>query len=327
MNVTRNTVGRAKGSASDTPHLEAFLENESLLFSIAYRMMGSAEDARDLLQETYIRFFAEDFASIRNPRAFLVTILTRLAIDAKRSAYEKKRVYPGPWLPEPIMDGFEESLVFSDSAGAAFLLLLERLSPLERAVVLLRDVFDYEYSEIAEIVAKKQDYCRKIAERARKRVKQDRVLSSDAGLSEGRKQTLLRSFEKACSRGDLSTLVELLAEDVRVLTDGGGRAVAAMREIYGSDRASRFFAGLASKSPGSYSVPIRVGGRLSVILYEPDHSMNGVVQFGFRDGQISEFYAVRNPDKLVSIRRKIQSSPWLRIKIAFFRFLARWRKS
>ncbi|MCB1170104.1 MAG: RNA polymerase sigma factor SigJ [Leptospiraceae bacterium] len=325
MNVIGNSVGRAKGSTSDAPQLQAFLENESLLFSIGYRMMGSAEDARDLVQETYLRFSAEDYASIRNPRAFLVTILTRLAIDAKRSAYEKKRVYPGPWLPEPIIDGFEESLVFADSAGAAFLLLLERLSPLERAVVLLRDVFDYEYFEIAEIVEKKQDYCRKIAERARKRVKQDRVLSSDTGLSESRKQKLLRSFEKACACGDLNTLVQLLAEDVRVLTDGGGRAVAAMREIYGSDRASRFFAGLASKSPGSYSVPIRVGGRLSVILYEPDHSMNGVIQFGFRDDQISEFYAVRNPDKLETIRRRIEGSFWLRWKIALFR-MARLRR-
>lgn len=300
--------------------LKHYLEHESLLFSIGYRMMGSAEDARDLLQETYLRFSRQNPSSIRNPRGLLVTILTRLAIDAKRSAYEKKRVYPGPWLPEPMVDGFEESVSLSESAGAAFLLLLERLAPVERAVVLLRDVFDYEYSEIGDIISRKPDHCRKIAERARKRVRQDRR-SSRTGLSESKKKQLLYSFERACKKGELNMLLDLLCEDVQVHTDGGGEVVAAMRPIIGADHAARFFLGLSSKNDTLYSVPIRIGGQPAAIVFQNGNEINSVMQFRFGEDGIQEFYAVRNPRKLLTIRKRIRNSLSLRLKILFFRLL------
>ena len=326
-------------------HLAVFQEHRQKLFSVAYRMMGSYEDAQDLLQETYIRFSSENLEIIRNPAGYLVTMITRLAIDAKRAAYEKKRVYPGPWLPEPILDGFEESMVLSQTAGAAFLFLLEELSPVERAVIVLRDVFDYEYSEISEIVKKRADYCRKIAERARKRVRQEKqregpwdsyARRDQAGsktshlashiashpMDEKRKQSLLISFQKACNHGDLQALLGMLAEDVLVHTDGGGNVSAAMRTVIGAEKSSRFFAGLAAKFPRSYTVPVSIGGTFSVLQFDEKDQLSSVAQFRMDSGRIAEVYAVRNPDKLHTIQKQIDSSLWLRLKIRIYKRLA-----
>lgn len=308
-----------------------------MLFSVAYRMMGSHEDAQDLLQETYIKFSDLKLEEIRNPRGFLVTIITRLAIDAKRSAYEKKRTYPGPWLPEPILDGFEESMVLSETAGAAFLFLLEQLSPVERAVIVLRDVFDYEYSEISGIVERKTDHCRKIAERARKRIRQEKrkegstlseyalnSTSSVAGhMDEGRKRRFLISFQRACNQGDLNSLLGMLTEDILVHTDGGGKVTAAMRTVFGADRASRFFAGLAEKFPNTYTVPVSIGGTFSVLQYDGNDELSSVVQFRMASGRIAEVYAVRNPDKLKAVQRQVRSSLLLRLKVRLYKALSR----
>lgn len=356
-------------------HLEHFQQNRKLLFSIAYRMLGSVEDAQDVVQETYIRFSGHPLPQLRNPQGFLVTILTRLAIDARRSAYEKRKAYPGPWLPEPMLDGFEESMVLSQSAGAAFLLLLELLSPVERAVIVLRDVFDFEYNEIADFIEKKPDHCRKIAERARKRIRKHRDQSpleaweggagqvspflhdleknnfgqrgashsldarSDLARSQGirktdsnrtghssdsRKKALLKSFQKACISGDLTSLMELLASDVKVHSDGGGRIAAALRVVAGADPAGRFFIGLAKKMPGSYSVPVKIGGELSVLVFEADHSLSSVVQFRTDRNRIAEVYAMRNPDKLKSVQASIRKSWKLRAKIWLFAWMNRF---
>ncbi|HBS04980.1 MAG TPA: hypothetical protein DEA96_08450 [Leptospiraceae bacterium] len=337
----------------ESNHLAVFQEHRQKLFSVAYRMMGSYEDAQDLLQEAYIKFSGEDLSNIRNPAGYLVAMVTRQAIDAKRAAYEKKRVYPGPWLPEPILDGFEESMVLSETAGAAFLFLLESLSPLERAVIVLRDVFDYEYLEIAEIVKKRSDHCRKIAERARKRIRQARQKDNNpaamepgkrysrsgastgefatrssakvvpgATMDEKRKRSLLISFQKACNQGDLKSLLGLLTEDVLVHTDGGGKVSAAMRTVFGAENSSRFFAGLASKFPRSYTVPVSIGGTFSVLQFDEDDSLSSVVQFRMEDHRIAEVFAVRNPDKLRTIRRQISSSLLLRLKIRIYRRLS-----
>ncbi|MEQ8350309.1 MAG: sigma-70 family RNA polymerase sigma factor [Leptospiraceae bacterium] len=326
-----------KAETNSSFHLPVFQEHRQMLFSVAYRMMGSHEDAQDLLQETYIKFSDLKLEEIRNPRGFLVTIITRLAIDAKRSAYEKKRTYPGPWLPEPILDGFEESMVLSETAGAAFLFLLEQLSPVERAVIVLRDVFDYEYSEISGIVERKTDHCRKIAERARKRIRQEKrkegstlseyaqnSTSSVAGhMDEGRKRRFLISFQRACNQGDLNSLLGMLTEDILVHTDGGGKVTAAMRTVFGADRASRFFAGLAEKFPNTYTVPVSIGGTFSVLQYDGNDELSSVVQFRMASGRIAEVYAVRNPDKLKAVQRQVRSSLLLRLKVRLYKALSR----
>ena len=301
-------------------HLKIFQSNRGLLFSIGYRMMGSADDADDLLQETYLKFARQDLQLIRNPRALLVTILTRLAIDQKRSAYERKRSYPGPWLPEPMIDGFEESLALADTASAAFLLILERLSPLERAVFLLRDVFDFDYSEIAGIVQKREDYCRKIAQRSREAAK---AKNNHYAVPDKRKKELLNSFQIACAAGDLKALVQLLTEDVQMITDSGGIIVAARRVLFGPPNVSRFFVGLSSKGGGWYSVPVRIGTDTGLILFESDGTINSVSQFEFKEGRIHRFYGVRNPEKLRRIKDWIRRSPGLRVKVLFYRLIAR----
>jgi RNA polymerase sigma-70 factor (ECF subfamily) len=304
--------------------LNDFLKHRPLLFSIGYRMMGSADDAEDLIQETYIRYRSVLDSDIRDHRAYLVTLITRLAIDQKRSAYEKRRGYTGPWLPEPIIDGVEESVALADSAGAAFLLLLERLAPVERAVFLLRDVFDYEYREIAEIVQKNESHCRKIAERSRKRIKEPQRRVASLPMPDSRKRKLLRSFQVACARGDLAALIQMLAEDVSVQTDGGGKVVAALRPVYGADPVGRFFIGIARKFPRAYSMPVRIGDEMAVVLFHGS-SVDSVTQIELQGEQVSAFYTVRNPDKLTRIQKQIDGNVLLRLKKNLFRMMAALR--
>ncbi|MCB1166419.1 MAG: RNA polymerase sigma factor SigJ [Leptospiraceae bacterium] len=301
-------------------HLKIFQSHRGLLFSIGYRMMGSADDAEDLLQDAYLKFTRQDLTLIRNPRALLVTILTRLAIDQKRSAYERKRSYPGPWLPEPMIDGFEESLALADTASAAFLLVLERLSPVERAVFLLRDVFDFDYSEIAGIVRKREDYCRKIAQRSREAAK---AQNKHYAMPEKRKKELLTSFQIACAAGDLKSLVQLLTEDVQMYTDSGGKIVAARKVVFGALNVSKFFVGLSSKAGGWFSVPVQIGRDPGLILFESDGTINSVSQFEFNEDKLHRFYGVRNPEKLRRIQAWIRRSPRLRLKVFFYKWVAR----
>lgn len=222
-----------------------------LLFGVAYRMLGSVVEAEDIVQDAFLRRHAAGTIEIRSEQAFLVTTVTRLCIDHLRSARARRESYVGPWLPEPLVGerGLEDVVGDRETLSLAFLVLLEALNPAERAVFLLRDVFEYDYSEVAEIVGKSEANCRQIARRAREYVAAKR---NRFRPSQRRKQELSARFAQACVSGDLKGLLALLDRDITLWSDGGGKAVAALNPIYGSDKVARFILGvLRSSGPGS----------------------------------------------------------------------------
>src|SRR6185436_13349400 len=216
-----------------------------LLFSIAYRMLGSASDAEDVLQDAWVRYRSVDQAAIRSTKAFMTTVVTRLCLDRLKSAQKTREEYIGPWLPEPVLTSEVESpesmLQRSESVTLAFLVLLEQLSPEERAVFLLKDVFDYEHSEIADILATTTENSRQLLHRAKARLAEGRPRLG--GTAESRRAIADR-FTRAFSSGDGSELTALLARDVHMWSDGGGKATAARRPLLGRDEVVRFLVGL-----------------------------------------------------------------------------------
>ena len=237
--------------------IEDFERHRSLLFSIAYRMLGSVADAEDVVQEAYLRWQQAPEAEVRSPRSYLSTVVTRLSIDRLRSARARREEYVGPWLPEPLVSERAEEVAVLDELGeslsTAFLVVLESLNPVERAVFLLREVFDYDYEEISRILGKSEDNCRQIAHRARQSVAARRPRFERSPEQEER---LSRQFLEACMSGDMEGLISLLSEDVTLWSDGGGKVAAAPYPIYGPERVARFLLGvLRTVPPGSPPVP------------------------------------------------------------------------
>ena len=288
--------------------LQAFHQYRDLLFSIAYRMLGSATDAEDMLQETFIRWQQNLGAEIQSPRAFLVTIISRLCIQQLESARVRREEYVGQWLPEPVFTGEgsdpSASSRMSESLSMAFLLLLEKLTPAERAAFLLHEVFDYEYSEVAAILEKNEASCRQLLRRARRRITEGRP-RFDASPAHHKK--LLEKFLAASSSGDLSDLVTLLSDDVVLYSDGGGRASAALNPIYGRDHVTRFLAGAIRKTvPTGVATSFgEINGQPSLIYYSPSGSPGCVVNFDIKDGLIQNIYVVTNPHKLSQLRKLV----------------------
>jgi RNA polymerase sigma-70 factor, ECF subfamily len=219
------------------PLLEEFLQHRPLLLSIAYRMLGSLADAEDVLQEAFIRWQQSSDVDIQSPKAFLITVVTRLCINHLQSARNQREQYVGEWLPEPMVTSPRsdpsELLQIDESLSLAFLLLLERLNPVERAVFILREVFGYEYAEVGEVVGQNEVNCRQIFRRARMHIKKAQP-RFDA--SQESKEKLLREFLDAVARGDADGLLRLFADDITVHTDGGGKATALMNPVFGADR-------------------------------------------------------------------------------------------
>ena len=278
---------------------EQFQEQRSLLFGIAYRMLGSVMDAEDAVQEAYLRWRAADRTEVHSPRAYLTAVVTRWCIDQLRSARARREEYVGPWLPEPLVQGevpdVAERAELAESLSMAFLVLLESLSPVERAVFLLSDVFGYEYAEIARIVEKSESNCRQIARRARQHVRARRPRFDHA--SEQQRQ-LTAQFLQACATGDLSGLMATLAEDVTVWSDGGGKAHAALRPVHGAERVARLLLGILAKAPPhSVAAPVLVNGQVGTISYVDGHA-NAVMVLEIADGRIQNVRFVVNPDKL-----------------------------
>ena len=268
------------------------------LLGLAYRMLGSRSDAEDAVQDAYIRFAgAQD---IRNPEAFLVTIVTRLCLDRLKSAKAQREIYVGPWLPEPVFDAeglaADAATELADDLSFALLLALDRLSPLERAAFLLHDVFDMPFADVARMIDRTEAACRQLATRARRAVKDARPAPATTPDSHA---ALLRAFGEAVASGDVSRLAGLLRADAIALTDGGGRKSAALNPIMGADKVARFFIGLANKNAGrDISIkPIMINGTVGALVYadgELDHSLSVAI-----DGErIAAIYIVRNPDKL-----------------------------
>src|SRR5215204_5838666 len=214
--------------------IETFKRLRPLSFSIAYRMLGSVAEAEDVVQEGLLRLHRAE--GVEHPKAFLATVTTRLAIDQLRSARARRETYPGPWLPEPIVT---DSRPDDDSVSMALLVTLERLSPVERAVFLLHDVFDYGYEEIAEIVGKSRDNCRQLALRARRHIEAERPRFDPS------REARAARFFAAIRDGDLEGLVALLAEDAIATGDGGGKAAARSTPLHGAEKIARFMLGLA----------------------------------------------------------------------------------
>lgn len=283
--------------------LDAFLECRPLLTSIAYRMLGSMADAEDMLQETFIRWQQIPHDDIQSPKAFLVTIITRLCINHLQSARTQREQYVGEWLPEPVITvpGNDPSQVFQidESLSLAFLVLLERLNPVERAVFLLREVFSYEYSEIAEIVAQKEVNCRQIFRRARVHIKNAQP-RFDASHED--KEKLLREFLDATNRGDIEGLLRMFSVDITVHTDGGGKAAATMKPVFGPDKVARLVVGANLKftPPNAVQRILMINGQPGFVSYL-DGRAETVLTVDVIDGRIRQIFVLRNPDKLAGL--------------------------
>ena len=284
--------------------VDAVVEYRPLLFAIAYRMLGSAADAEDAVQETFLRWHRAlgEGTVVQSPKAWLTTTITRLCLDELKSARARREEYVGPWLPEPLVPGAEpdvaETAALADSLSMAFLVLLETLTPKERAVFLLHDVFGYDYATIAGVVGESEAYCRQLAKRARAHVEARRPRFP---ASPEQQERLTERFLRAVTEGDLPTLIESLAEDVTVWSDGGGKVNAARKPVIGRDKVVRFFLGLMRLAPEGTAFRLsRVNGQPGIVTYVEGRPHN-VVTLDVADGVIRAVYVLVNPDKLRAV--------------------------
>jgi RNA polymerase sigma-70 factor, ECF subfamily len=287
------------------------------LLGLAYRMLGSMADAEDAVQETYLRWHATDRDRVSDPRAFLMTTTTRICLDMLTSARARREEYVGPWLPEPVVDTAglapDSRTELAEDLSIALLLILDQLSPLERGAFLLHDVFDFSFSEVGTALERSEAACRQLASRARAHVRAARprgAIPSPArsGQVDEKHAKLMSAFAAATASGDLGALTQMLASDVRIVTDGGGKVRSALEVIEGADRAARFLVEVTRKRPGAWwrdDFTVRfaiINGLPGVIVDAPE----GTVQtsaFEIEGGVIRALYVVRNPDKLRHLAR------------------------
>jgi RNA polymerase sigma-70 factor (ECF subfamily) len=271
----------------------AFEEWRSLLFGIAYRMLGSAADAEDVVQDACLRWLRRRGEPVESVRAYLVTIVTRLCLDQLDSARAKRVTYTGPWLPEPVVADAADAAEQADSLSLAFLVLLEELTPLERAAYLLHDVFGYSFEEVARSLGRSPVACRQLGARARRHIDARRQ-RFDADLRHGRELT--DRFLVACATGDLSSLLDMLSEDVVVWTDGGGKVRAAVRPVVGPARSSRFLMNVAKRVHGLPRAAVLNGQPSSVFV--DGGAVVAALVLDIMEGRIVGVRVVTNPDKL-----------------------------
>ncbi len=281
------------------PATEAFLAHRNLLFTVAYQLLGSAADAEDVLQETWLRWVGVDLAAVRDRRAYLVRITTRQALMRLRALGRRKESYVGPWLPEPLLTtpDVAEDVELADSVSMAMLLVLETLGPAERAVFVLREVFDLGYDEIAEAVGKSPAAVRQIAHRARSHVAARRPRGA---VSPAATRDALEAFRRAAETGDLRELLDVLAPDVVFLSDGGGVVQAVLSPVSGAEEVARLLAaGLGNLAAGTLEAA-QVNGFPALILRRGGE-VDTVVAVRVDDGLVTGLYAVRNPEKLARL--------------------------
>lgn len=281
-----------------------FEAHRRALTGLAYRMLGSRAEAEDVVQDAYLRWHAADHAPIEDPRRYLGTVVTRLCLDRQKSARVRHEEYVGPWLPEPVVDE-----VFADAAAGelahdvsvALMLLLERLSPLERASFLLHDVFGLDFTEVARALGRGEAACRQLTVRARAHIDAGRPrfpASREAG------DRLAVAFRAAVASGDTERLMRILAKDAVLYSDGGGKRAAALNPIHGADRIARFFAGVLRKNSALANVaarPATVNGLPGFVMREDDGSID-TMAIEHREDRIVAIYLVRNPEKLRHVR-------------------------
>ena len=284
--------GRAADSATET-----FVAHRNLLFTVAYELLGSAADAEDVLQETWLRWADVDLDTVHDRRAYLVRIATRQSLNRLRTMRRRKETYVGPWLPEPLHTAPDvaEDVELAESVSLALLLVLETLSPTERAVFVLREAFDVSYDEIAAAVDKSPAAVRQIAHRARQHVGARRPR---AVASPGETRAALASFQRAVETGDLHGLLAVLAPEVVLIADGGGVKQAALRPVIGAEKVVRLMLGGLGKIAGTFSAaPTMVNGNPALIV-RLDGELDGVIAIRVEEARITGLYYVRNPAKL-----------------------------
>jgi RNA polymerase sigma-70 factor, ECF subfamily len=281
--------------------MAVFAEQRPKLFGVAYRMLGSVADAEDIVQETYLRWqdVASAEAEIGSPSAYLTTMISRRCLDELRSARRRREEYVGEWLPEPLLadDRLDPaaSTELADSISTAFLVVLEALSPGERAAFLLHDVFGYEYPELARILGRAEPACRQLVTRARKRVAERRPRFE---VMPEEHERLLTEFLHATQAGDLNGLVHLLADDAVLHADGGGLVTATRNPVYGAERIARWSIGVSEKAPWDISFEVATVNGLPGLKMNSDGALYGVISLDVRDGLIQNVYVQVNPTKL-----------------------------
>src|SRR5471032_1607809 len=285
--------------------IDLFQSHRPALFAVAYRMLGSANDAEDVVQDAWLRYTAAQPSDLRSAKAYLTTIVTRLCLDRLKSARATREAYVGPWLPEPVATddqrGPERSLAQAESVTLAFMVLLETLSPEERAVFLLREVFDYEYDEIAEMLETTGANCRQMFHRAKARIA-DRKPRFRATLAE--KRPLVERFVRAFRDGSEAELTAVLAADVGFWSDGGGKVLAARRPVFGRDQVVNLLVGIRRTAPStgvdlaSVTLDIaEVNGELAMVIRIAG-ALDSIYVMTVEDDAIAALRIVRNPDKL-----------------------------
>ncbi|MCW5849521.1 MAG: RNA polymerase sigma-70 factor [Anaerolineae bacterium] len=282
--------------------LDHFDEYRPLLFGIAYRMLGSVMDAEDMVQEAFLRWQHAPEGEVHSPKAYLVTVVTRLCLDHLKSARGRREEYIGPWLPEPLVtEGRQEvaeAAMLSESLSMAFLVMLESLTPTERAVFLLHEVFDYEYREIAAILDKTEEAVRQMAHRARGHVQSRRPRFH---ASREQTQRAVLRFSETLATGDMTGLLAILAPDVTVWSDGGGKVAAARNPVQGQDHAARFLLGLVRKAPRGFTPRLaEINGQPGIIGYVAGQPFLALL-LDVAEDQITGVRFVLNPDKLRSL--------------------------
>jgi RNA polymerase sigma-70 factor, ECF subfamily len=291
-------------SASSEREAAPFESHRRALIGLAYRMLGSRAEAEDVVQDAYLRWHETDHDAIEEPRRYLGTIVTRLCLDRMKSARARREVYVGQWLPEPVVDETLDADTGGELArdlSVALTLVLERLSPLERASFLLHDVFGLDFGEVAHALRHGEAACRQLAARARAHIEQARP-RFPASREEGAR--LAAAFAAAAQLGDVATLTKLLAEDAVLYSDGGGKRVAALKPIHGADKILRFLAGITRKNPAlptAKARPATVNGLAGFVLREQDGAID-TLAFEHDGSRIVAIYVVRNPEKLRHVR-------------------------
>ncbi|MCC2461248.1 sigma-70 family RNA polymerase sigma factor [Bacillus mobilis] len=275
---------------------------QSLLFSLAYRILGSVMDAEDIVHDVFISLNnMEDVQVIENMRAYLCKMVTNRSIDKLRSAAHKRNVYVGMWLPEPFVEEINdpsESFVMKESISTAYLLLLQQLTEVERVVFILREVFSYSYEEIASIVDKSSVNCRKIFQRARKSILDKPKQST---LSTKKMAAYVEKFISSLQCGDAQGMLEVLKTDAILKTDGGGKATTAIHPIYSADRIIRLFFGIGKKFPEEYNVDYKIVNGAPGVIVKVNNKVSYVLSFTFENEKISNIYMMVNPEKLMHL--------------------------
>ena len=293
---------------------DVFNAHRGLLFSIAYRMLGSASDAEDVLQDAWLRYRGADRAALRSPKAFATTIVTRLCLDRLKSAKARREEYVGEWLPEPVLtsevEGPDTMLQRAESVTLAFLVLLEKLSPEERAVFLLKEVFEYEHAEVGEILGVSADNSRQLLHRAKTHLAGGRPHLT--GTPESRRAVAER-FARAFSSGDASALTTMLAQDVGMWSDGGGKASAARRPLVGRDEVVNLLVGIfrTAETAGQVqnaSLDIENVNSEPALVIRLEERLESIFVLSVEDDRISGIRVVRNPDKLIHIDRQLRKT-------------------